>query len=67
MIERIKPKFKVGDRVLILHPQLGEMTGTVKMINETHLTAELDKPRKKLYPTDREDEMTCFIRRCKKI
>lgn len=54
--------YSIGDRVMLRHKRHGLLKGTVKMINETHLTAELDKPRKKDYPTDRENEYTEFKR-----
>lgn len=54
--------YSIGDRVMLRHKRHGLLKGTVKMINETHLTAELDKPRKKDYPTDHENEYTDFKR-----
>ena len=55
-------KYSIGDRVMLRHKRHGLLKGTVKMINETYLTAELDKPRKKDYPTDHESEYTDFKR-----
>lgn len=51
-------QFKIGDKVRIHDHKFGEMTGTVIFINPDFLTAKLDKPRKKVYPTDRPYEFT---------
>lgn len=58
---------EIGDRVRMRHPRHGMLVGTVRLVNSTHLTAMLDYPKKKAYPTDREEEHTDFIRRWEKI
>ena len=60
-------RFEIGDRVTMRHPRYGDLNGTVILKNETHITAYLDKPRRKTYPTDRENEYTDFIRKWRKI
>ena len=58
----LKHDYSIGDRVMTYHKRHGWLKGTVILINDTHLTARLDKPRKKDYPTDHEDEYTDFKR-----
>lgn len=54
--------FTIGDRVKSLDRKLGELTGTVIGVSDSHITVLLDHKRKKQYPTDREDEVTSFKR-----
>lgn len=56
-------QFHIGDRVRIHDRRFGELTGTVLFMSEDYITARLDKPRKKLYPTDRAYELTAPKRR----
>lgn len=51
-------QFHIGDKVRIHDRRFGDMTGTVIFLNPDFLTAKLDKPRKKIYPTDRAYEFT---------
>lgn len=51
-------QFHIGDKVRIHDRRFGEMSGTVIFLNPDFLTAKLDKPRKKIYPTDRAYEFT---------
>jgi hypothetical protein len=51
-------QFHIGDRVRIHDRRFGELTGTVLFLSEDYITARLDKPRKKVYPTDRAYEFT---------
>lgn len=60
-------KYSIGDRVMLHHPKHGTLVGTVMLVNDTHLTAKLDEPRHKDYPTDHEDEYTDFKRYWEKI
>ena len=54
--------FTIGDKVKTLDRKLGELTGTVIGLSDSHVTVLLDHKRKKQYPTDREDELTSLKR-----